>query len=73
MTVIERVRVENRRGAFVVLVGLILAIAVGHLVIIEGLTTIVLGLPLWIWAHLAVVGLLLGLAWIATGIVQEDA
>lgn len=61
----------DRRLSFVVLVVAMVIVAAGHLYLIQGLTTLVAGLPLWIWLHLVVVGVLLFAAWIATGLAME--
>lgn len=58
---------QNRVAQFFILVGLILLVAIGHIPLIETYTTLVGGLPLWLWIQLGVVGVLLGVAWIATG------
>ena len=64
---VARVPVDPRL-LFGLLVLVMLALAAGHLFLIQGLTSVVLGLPVWLWVHLAVVGILLGLAWLATDV-----
>jgi hypothetical protein len=54
---------------FIGLLALLLVIAVGHLYAVTGLTTLYLGLPLWIWLQLGVVTIMLGIAWIAVRLV----
>lgn len=51
------------------LVTLLLALAVGHLYLIEGFTDLYLGLPLWVWLELLVVFAMVGIAWIAVQLV----
>lgn len=41
-------------------------IAIGHIPLIDGYTTLLLGLPAWLWIQLGVIAFLLILAWIAT-------
>ena len=41
-----------------------LAIAVGHVLLIADFTTFYLGVPLWLWLHLGVVVVLLAMAWV---------
>ena len=62
---------QRRRALFGALVGAIVAVAWGHLYLVEGLTTIRLGLPVWLWLQLGVIAALLGLAWIAIGLVPR--
>ena len=73
-TATERVS-DGPTGKFVFLglLALLLAIAVGHLYAFAGLTDLYLGLPLWLWLQLVVVSVMLGLAWIAVGIVSTPA
>ena len=61
----------DRRGLFVLLVLMMLAVAIGHLFVIQDFTTLHFGVPLWLWLHILVVGVLLALAWIATGLMVE--
>jgi hypothetical protein len=42
----------------------LLAMAVGHLYLLDGLTELYLGLPAWIWVELVVVAVMLGVAWV---------
>lgn len=56
-------------GRFILLVVAMIGIAAGQLFVLGDLETLVQGLPLWVWAHLGIVVLLLVLAWIATGMV----
>lgn len=53
---------------FVGLLTALLAIGVGHLYALRGRTELVLGLPAWLWIQLAVVAVMLGLAWAAVGL-----
>lgn len=70
-TVTERVRGEPvAKYVFLGLLALLLAIAVGHLYVLEGLTDLYLGLPLWLWLQLVVVSAMLGLAWLAVQVVS---
>lgn len=62
---------RRRLYVFVILVLAILVIAAGHLFLIDGLTAIQFGLPMWLWIQVAVIALLLVLAWVATGLVPE--
>ena len=59
----------SAKYVFVGLVFLLLGIAVGHLYLIHGLTTLYLGLPLWLYLQIAAVAVMLGLAWTATRVV----
>lgn len=61
----------GRRGAFVTLAVAIVVVAAAHLFVIQGLTTIRLGLPVWLWLQLGVITALLGLAWLAVELVPE--
>ena len=54
---------------FVGLVLALLAIAVGHLYVLDGLTSIYLGLPLWVWLQIVVVFVMLAIAWFAIRLV----
>lgn len=47
----------------------LLVIAIGHLYVLEGVTELYLGLPLWIWVQLVVVFAMVGIAWIAIQLV----
>ena len=55
---------------------LLVVVAVGHLYVLEGLTALYLGLPLWVWLELGVVFAMLGIAWFAVQLVatasEED-
>jgi hypothetical protein len=62
---------RRQRIAFGALVATIVAVAWGHLYLVEGLTTIRLGLPVWLWLQVGVIAALLGLAWIAVGLVPR--
>lgn len=70
VTVIARVSAWNRPLSFLLLVAAMLAIAVGHLYLLRGLTTVYVGVPLWLWVQLLVVAVLFGMAWIATELVS---
>ena len=73
-TVTERVSDgPTSKYVFLGLLALLVAIAVGHLYALAGLTDLYLGLPLWLWLQLVVVSVMLGLAWIAVGVVSEPA
>lgn len=61
-------RRRDRRTLFAVVVGAMLLVAAGHLYAIQGATTLVAGLPAWLWLHLGVVAVLLAAAWLATGL-----
>lgn len=50
---------------FVSLVAGVLVLSVGHLYAISGMTDVYLGVPAWLWAHLGVLAVLLGMAWVA--------
>lgn len=67
MGIAER-NTDNARWLFPIIVAVMLAIAAGHLYVIEGLTDLYLGLPLWLWIQLLVIAVLFGFAWIATGL-----
>ena len=56
---------------FAALLAVLLVIAVGHLYVFSGLTTLYLGLPLWVWLQLGVVSLMLGIAWIAVQLIAR--
>lgn len=62
---------RRQRVLFGALVAAIVAVAWGHLYLVEGLTEIRLGLPVWLWLQLGVIGALLGLAWVAIGLVPR--
>jgi len=64
---------RSGRYAFWGLVALVVAIGVGHLYVLSGLTALVLGLPLWLWLQLGVVAAMLGLAWVALSIRRPEA
>lgn len=50
---------------FGLLLAVLLVLAVGHLYAFSGLTTLYLGLPLWVWLQLGTVTVMLVVAWIA--------
>jgi len=62
---------SRARYVFSALVALLLVIAVGHLYLIDGLTALYLGLPLWVWVQLLVVFAMLAIAWIAVDVVAD--
>lgn len=70
VTVIARVSAWNRPLGFLLLVAAMLAIAVGHLYLFRGLTTVYAGVPLWLWLELLVVVVLFVMAWITTELVS---
>lgn len=53
---------------FVTLIVALLAIAVTHLYVLRGVTTLYWGLPLWLWIQLIVIAIMLGIAWLAVAI-----
>jgi hypothetical protein len=57
------------KAIFGTLLLLLVVIAVGHLYVLEGLTALYLGLPLWIWLELGVVFAMLLIAWFAVQLV----
>lgn len=65
------VSVLGRRNAFVLLVGAMLAIAVGHPYVLAELAGFYFGLPIWIWVQLVVVFFLLCLAWLVAELVSD--
>ncbi|ERH10792.1 MAG: hypothetical protein J07HX64_02571 [halophilic archaeon J07HX64] len=54
--------------AFVGILTLLLVIAVGQLYLLGGFTELYLGVPLWLWLQLAILTVMLGLAWVATSV-----
>ncbi|MFW5973871.1 MAG: hypothetical protein ACOCPZ_00630 [Natrialbaceae archaeon] len=62
---------RRQRFLFGALVAVIVGIAWGHLYLVEGLTTIRLGLPVWLWLQIGVIAASLGLAWVAIGLVPR--
>jgi hypothetical protein len=53
---------------FAAIVALLLVIAAGQWYLLQGLTDLSLGVPLWLWLQLAVIAVMLALAWVAMGI-----
>lgn len=72
MRTISMTMSDHRPLVFILLIGLIFLIAVGHLPIIADATSIVFGLPVWLWVQISVIVVLLGLAWIATGLLPIE-
>ena len=64
-------KLPTAKYVFVGLIALLLVIAVGHLYALRELTAFYLGLPLWVWAQLAVVTIMLVVAWIAVELVTK--
>ena len=60
------------RVSFVALLVVMVGLAVGHLFPLYGSTGVQLGVPSWIWIQLIVIAILLGLAWIATTIIEPQ-
>ena len=58
---------------FVGLVLLLLGMAVAHLYLLHGLTSLYLGLPLWLYLQIAVVAVMLGIAWSAIHVIAVTA
>lgn len=72
---ILRMLVTNRRNGrkynrpwvrFTVITSIIVGISISHLYIIGNYSTIYLGIPLWAWVQLCILGVMLGLAAIAS-------
>lgn len=59
-------------AGFIFLVAMMVMIAIGQLFVLPGLKTTVRGLPVWVWAQLGFMVILLALAWIATGLVVDN-
>jgi len=53
---------------FAGIVALLVVIGVGQLYLLGGFTGLYLGVPLWLWLQLAVLTVMLGLAWVATSV-----
>lgn len=51
------------------LVLLLLVVALGQLYVLEGLTRMYFGLPLWLWLEVLVVFVMIGIAWFAIRLV----
>lgn len=68
---VERATPTASKYTFVALLVLLLAVAIGHLYAIEGLTTLYGGLPLWSWLQLGIVAGMLVITWFAVRIVTE--
>jgi len=50
---------------FAAIVVLLLVIGAGHWYLLEGLTDLYLGVPLWLWLQLVIIAGMLVLAWVA--------
>ena len=57
--------------AFLALLAVMVAVAAGQLFVLAELDSTIFGLPVWVWVHLGILIVLLGLAWIATGLVSK--
>lgn len=53
---------------FAAIVALLVLIAAGQWYLLGGFTALYLGVPLWLWLQLVIVGGMLALAWVAMGI-----
>jgi len=53
---------------FAAIVALLLGIAAGQWYLLGGLTELYLGVPLWLWLQLVIIGGMLVLAWVAMGV-----
>lgn len=53
---------------FGAIVALLLVVAVGQWYVLGGLTELYLGVPVWLWLQLAIVVVMLVLAWVAMGV-----
>lgn len=47
----------------------VLVVGIGHLFVVQSVTGLYWGIPGWLWVQLAVLGGLLGLAWLAISLV----
>ena len=53
---------------FGAIVALLLVVAAGQWYVLGGLTELYLGVPVWLWLQLAIVAVMLVLAWVAMGV-----
>lgn len=69
---VERLRTgPTTKYTFWALLAFVFVLAVGHLYALAGLTTLSLGLPLWLWLQLAVVAAMLAVAWLALSVRRD--
>jgi membrane protein DedA with SNARE-associated domain len=61
-------KLPTAKYIFVAIVVLLLAISAGQWYLLGGLTSLYLGVPLWLWLQLGIVVVMLALAWAATSI-----
>ena len=56
---------------FAALVATLLVVGVGQWIPLVGLTTLYLGLPLWLWVQLVIVAAMLVISWVAVSVWSE--
>lgn len=62
---------DRNATAFLAIAAAMVVLAVGQLFVLPEIDSTTVGLPLWVWTHLAVLVVLLAMAWIATGFVIQ--